>query len=51
MSEGFWPVVLFVAFIIAWVAVKVIDNARKSEREWRKVDKTKLKEWQDDDDW
>ena len=51
MSEGFWPVVLIIGFIIAWVLVKVIANVRKSERQWREVDKTKLKSWEDDDDW
>jgi len=33
------------------VLVKVVSNARKSERQWREVDKSKLKEWQDDDEW
>lgn len=51
MSEGFWPVVFIVAGVIAWVLVKVVSNARKSERQWREVDKSKLKEWQDDDEW
>ena len=50
MSEGFWPVVLIIAVIIAWVFSKVVANARKSERQWREVDKGKLKEWQDDDE-
>ncbi len=51
MADGFWPVVLIVAVVIVWVAAKVIDNARKSEQQWREVDKSKLQEWQDDDDW
>ena len=51
MSEGFWPVVLIIVVIIAWVVAKVIANARKSERQWREVDKSKLKEWQDDEEW
>lgn len=51
MAEGFWPVLLIVALVIVWVAAKVVDGARKSERQWREVDKSKLKEWQDDDDW
>jgi hypothetical protein len=24
---------------------------RRSEQQWRKVDKSKLREWDDDDDW
>jgi hypothetical protein len=26
-------------------------RSKKSERQWREVDKSKLKEWQDDEDW
>ncbi len=51
MSEGFWPVVLIIAGVIVWVLAKVVANARKSERQWREVDKSKLKEWQDEDEW
>ena len=51
MAEGFWPVVLIVVIVIVWVAAKVVDAARKSARQWRAVDKSKLKEWQDDDEW
>ena len=51
MSAGFWPVVFIVAGVIAWVLVKVVSNARKSERQWREADKSKLKEWPDDDEW
>ena len=51
MSDGFWPVVLIFVFIIAWVLAKVIAYARKSEQQWREVDKSKLKEWEDDDEW
>ena len=51
MSEGFWPVVLIVAGVIVWVAGKVLDAMRRSERQWREVDKSKLKEWEDDEDW
>lgn len=51
MSDGFWLVVLIIAFIVAWVLAKVVANARKSEQQWREVDKSKLKEWDDEDDW
>jgi hypothetical protein len=51
MSEGFWPVVFIIVGIIVWVLAKVVANIRKSERQWREVDKSKLKEWQDDDEW
>lgn len=51
MSDGFWPVVLIIAFIILWVLVKVVTNVRKSEQQWRAVDKSKLKKWEDDDEY
>ena len=53
VSEGFWPALLIVVFVILWVAAKVFDAVRKSERQWREVDKSKLKEWEDDEeeDW
>ena len=51
VADGFWPVVLIIIFIIAWVLAKVIAYARKSEQQWREVDKSKRKEWEDDDEW
>lgn len=50
MSEGFWPLIAIVAVVIVWVLAKVLKNVRKSERQWREVDKSKLREWQDDDE-
>jgi len=50
MSVGFWPIALFILFVILWVLSKVLFYVRKSQEQWRKVDKSKLKEW-DDDEW
>ena len=50
MSEGFWPVAFIIAGVVVWVLAKVVANARKSERQWREVDQSKLKEWQDEDE-
>jgi len=50
MSVGFWPVVIIVALVIVWVLSKVLFYARKSEEQWQEVDKSKLKDW-DDDEW
>ena len=38
-----------IAIVIVYTAAKIIDNMRKSERQWREVDKSKLREWEDDD--
>jgi hypothetical protein len=50
MSVGFWPIVIIVAIVIVWVLSKVFFYARKSEEQWQDVDKSKLKDW-DDDEW
>jgi hypothetical protein len=50
MSSGFWPILLIVVVVIVWVAAKILDAMRKSERQWGEVDKSKLKEWQDDEE-
>ena len=50
MADGFWPVVLIIAIVIVWVLSKVLHYVRKSEAQWEKVDKSKLRSWEDDDD-
>lgn len=50
MSEGFWPVLLIIALVFAWVLSKVIFYMRRSEMQWQSVDKSKLKEWDDEED-
>jgi len=50
MAKGFWPVILIVAVIIVWVVAKVVFYMRRSEQQWQDVDKTRLREWEDDDD-
>ena len=51
MPEGLWIVLLFIAVVVVYTVAKVIDYMRQSERQWQEVDKSKLKEWDDDDDW
>jgi hypothetical protein len=43
-------VLLLLLFFAVYVAAKVYVNIRKSESQWRQVDKSKLKEWDDEDD-
>jgi hypothetical protein len=50
MSVGFWPVVIIILFVIVWVLSKVWFYARKSEEQWQRVDKSKLKVWDDEKD-
>jgi hypothetical protein len=51
MSEGFWPVVLIIAAIVVYAIAQVVFYIRKSREQWRKVDRSKLREWKDDDEW
>ena len=50
MSDGLWLILLFIAILIAYVIAKVRHYMQKSERQWRAVDKSKLREWTDEDD-
>lgn len=49
MSAGFWPIAVFILLVLVWVLSKVLFYAKKSEEQWQKVDKSKLKEWDDDE--
>ena len=51
MPEGFWPVIVIVAVVVVYAIAKVMQNMKKSEEQWRQVDKSKLREWKDDDEW
>ena len=51
MPKGLLAVLLIIAVIAIYTIAKVIENMRKSERQWEEVDKSKLREWDDDDDW
>ena len=50
MPEGLTPVLFLIAVIIVYTIAKVIEYVRKSEQQWRDVDKSKLREWDDEDD-
>ena len=50
-SAGLGIVAAVIAVVVVYTVAKVIDYMRQSERQWQEVDKSKLKEWDDDDDW
>ncbi len=50
MPDGLWPIIILIAIVIVWVISKVRYYMRKSEEQWHEVDKTKLREWNDEDD-
>jgi len=51
MPDGLLPILAFIAIVIIYVIAKVIENVKKSEQQWLQVDKSKLRDWDDDDDW
>ena len=50
MPDGLKYLLIFIALVVVYTIVKVIGYMRQSERQWEQVDKSKLKEW-DDDEW
>jgi hypothetical protein len=49
MPEGLLPIIVLIAVVIIYTIAKVIEYSRKSDQQWREVDKSKLREWEDDD--
>lgn len=39
------------ALVIVYTISRVLELNRQSKRQWEEVDKSKLKEWEEDDDW
>jgi len=49
LAEEFWIAALVMAGFIIYVVAKVRMYMRQSDAEWRQVDKSKLKAWDEDD--
>jgi len=50
MPNGLIFLLIMIALIIVYTIAKVLQYVRLSEEQWQQVDKSKLKEW-DDDEW
>jgi hypothetical protein len=50
MPDGLLPILLLIAGVIIYAITKVMENVRKSAKQWEQVDKSKLKEWDDEED-
>jgi len=50
MPEGLTFLLIFIAIVVVYTIAKVISYMRQSERQWKQVDKSKLKVWDDEDD-
>lgn len=51
MPKGLVFLLVMIAVIIVYTIAKVISYNRLSKEQWKQVDKSKLREWEDDDDW
>ncbi len=51
MPSGLVFLLIMIAVIVIYTIAKVLQYMRLSDEQWQQVDKTKLKEWDDDDDW
>ncbi|MEE4184412.1 MAG: hypothetical protein V2J12_01455 [Gammaproteobacteria bacterium] len=51
MTQPLAVVAVLAVVFIAYVAAKVYAANRQSQRDWENTDKTRLKTWQDEDDW
>ncbi len=49
MPDGLWQILILIAIVIVYVAAKIIGYMRQSEEQWQQVDKSKLREWEDDE--
>jgi len=49
MPKGLLPIIVFIAIVAIYTIAKVIEYSKKSDQQWREVDKSKLREWEDDD--
>lgn len=45
-----WLILAFIAVVIIYTVKLVSQLSRQSERQWKRVDKSKLREWDDEDD-
>ena len=49
MPDGLIPILILIAVVIVYTIAKVRRLMRQSDEQWKRVDKSKLREWEDDD--
>lgn len=50
MPDGLVPILILIAVVLIYTVAKVLGYVKQSERQWREVDKSKLREWDDEED-
>ena len=48
--DGPLPLILLIVVVAIYTAAKIRRLMRQSDQQWQDVDKSKLKEWVDDED-
>ena len=51
MPGGLIFLLIMIALIVIYTIAKVLEYMRLSDEQWREVDKSKLKQWEEDDEW
>ena len=51
MPSGLIFLLIMIALIVIYTIAKVLQYMRLSDEQWREVDKSKLKQWEEDDEW
>ena len=51
MPKGLLILLILIAVVIVYTIARVVSLNRLSQQQWEEVDKSKLKEWEDDDTW
>jgi hypothetical protein len=49
MGKEFWIALFVLGVFAVYVIAKILAYMRQSDDEWRQVDKSKLKTWEEDD--
>ena len=49
MPTELWWILIFIGVVIVYTVAKIRQHMRVSEQQWEQVDKSKLREWEDDD--
>ena len=51
MPGGLIFLSIMIALIVIYTIAKVLQYMRLRDEQWREVDKSKLKQWEEDDEW
>lgn len=51
MPDGLWPILILIVIVVLYTIVKIREYMRVSDKQWKEADKSKLREWDDEDDW